>query len=58
MKALEIKRTTFKRMPHFFTDDNQYFALSLHATSSIDRAFVAYYQIFKIKYDGHTLNSQ
>ena len=22
LKALEIKRTTFKQMPHFFTDDN------------------------------------
>ena len=28
MKALEIKQTKFKRIPHLFTDDNQYFVVS------------------------------
>ena len=28
LKALEIKQTKFKRMPHLFTDDNHYFVVS------------------------------
>ena len=28
LKALEIKQTKFKRIPHLFTDDNQYFVVS------------------------------
>ena len=32
-------------MPHFVTDDNDYFVVSSYITSQIDRVFVDSYQI-------------
>ena len=58
LKAWDIKWTTFKRMPHFFTDDNHYFVVSSCTTSPIEWLFVTWYQILKNKYNGHTLNSE
>ena len=40
LKALEVKRTTFKRMRHFFTDNNHYYLVGSFTTSPIDHVFV------------------